>query len=88
MKEIEVEEEDSEPEEPSSDEDDEIIKAFKTFDVNKSGKISLDEFKYIMTQIGDIFSPSEWDLLYKESEFEDGTTEIDYRQFVADWRKR
>ena len=74
--------------EKQPDEEDEIIRAFKTFDKEKSGKISIEEFKYIMTQLGDVFNPTEWNLLMTESELDEDDQEIDYREFVKFWRSK
>ena len=65
-----------------------VIQAFRDFDKNDDGKITNQEFKYILTHVGDNkFSDKEVDELFKECELnEDG--ELQYEDFVLLWRKR
>ena len=82
MQEIEVQEKEEEEEE------DPIIKAFKFFDKGNTGKISNAEFKYILLNIGEKFSKTECELLFKESDLKDDNGEFDYRDFVSFWRNK
>ena len=67
------------------DDDDEVIRAFKSFDKDQSGKISNIEFRYILTQLGEKFTDSEVDTLFKECDLDnDGV--LNYEEFVAFWR--
>ena len=67
------------------DDDDEVIRAFKSFDKDQSGKISNMEFRYILTQLGEKFTDSEVDTLFKECDLDnDGV--LNYEEFVAFWR--
>ena len=68
--------------------DDRVIQAFRDFDKNDDGKITNQEFKYILTHVGENkFSDKEVDELFKECELnEDG--ELQYEDFVLLWRKR
>ena len=68
--------------------DDPVIQAFRDFDKNDDGKITNQEFKYILTHVGDNkFSEKEAEELFKECELnEDG--ELQYEDFVLLWKKR
>ena len=68
------------------DDDDEIIKAFALFDTDKSGTLNKIELRYILTRIGDRFTDAEVDDIFKQADL-DGNGEIDYKEFVAYWRK-
>ena len=73
---------------PEEFSDDPVIQAFRDFDKNDDGKITNQEFKYILTHVGDNkFSDKEVEELFKECELnEDG--ELQYEDFVLLWRKR
>ena len=51
------------------DEEDAVLRAFKSFDKDGSGYISNAEFRYILTQLGEKFTDSEVDILFKECVF-------------------
>lgn len=74
--------------EPEPDDEDPVIKAFRFFDKDKKGKIKNKEFRYIITNIGEVFSKGECDLLFKESDLKDDDGEFDYTDFVQFWRKK
>ena len=73
---------------PEDISDDPVIQAFRDFDKNDDGKITNQEFKYILTHVGDNkFSDKEAEELFKECELkEDG--ELQYEDFVLLWKKR
>lgn len=88
LQQIVIEERERIIEKEPEDNEDEIIKAFKFFDKENTGKISKQEFRYIITKIGaNTFSDSECDIMFKESEFDDNE-DFDYREFVKFWREK
>ena len=67
-----------------SDED-QVLKAFKSFDKDHDGKITMYEFRYILTQLGDMFTDEECDTLFKECDLDnDGI--LAYQDFINFWR--
>ena len=67
------------------DDEDAVIKAFTTFDKDKSGTISNMEFRYILCELGDKFTKNECDEIFKEADLNsDGV--LNYREFVEFWR--
>ena len=63
-----------------SDED-QVLKAFKSFDKDHDGKITMYEFRYILTQLGDMFTDEECDTLFKECDLDnDGI--LAYQDFI------
>jgi calmodulin len=69
------------------DEDEEVIKAFKTFDRDNNGYLSLDEFRHILTNLGDRFSDAEVDEIFKEADI-DGDHKLEYVEFVNYWKNK
>ena len=79
MKKIKVDEDEPEEEDP-------VIKAFKTFDLDKNGSLSKEEFRHILCQLGsDKFSVDECDEIFKEADI-NKDAKLDYHEFVAFWR--
>ena len=68
------------------DEFEAVIRAFKTFDRNDSGKIDLGEFKFILTKLGHKLSDDVVKLIFKESKLEN-EGKMDYYEFVDFWKK-
>ena len=69
------------------DDDDAVIKAFMYFDKDKSGSISMPEFRHILCELGDKFSNQECEEVFKEADLNnDG--ELQYREFVQFWRNK
>ena len=72
------------------DEEDPVVKAFKTFDKNKDGTISIEEFRFILCRLGDEkdrFSQDECDEIFREADLNrDGS--LDYKEFVKYWRSK
>ena len=68
------------------DEIEAVIRAFKTFDRNDSGKIDLGEFKFILTKLGHKLSDDVVKLIFKESKLEN-EGKMDYYEFVDFWKK-
>ncbi len=59
-----------------------LIEAFKNFDKEGSGNVSVQEFKHVMTTLGDVLSEEEVDELIKEADTnEEGS--IKYVVFVG-----
>lgn len=72
------------------DTDDEIIKAFKVFDVQKKGYINAGEFKHILKHLGDEenrFTDNEINQVFKEADIE-GQPRINYYEFVEFWKSK
>ena len=71
-----------------TEEEDIVIKAFQTFDSNKSDTISMEEFKYILCGVGqDRFTEEECEEVFKEADLNhDGV--LNYREFVFFWRNK
>ena len=69
-------------------EEDAVIKAFKELDHNHDGKIYNYEFKYFLTQVGDLsdaFSKEELDELFRTCDL-DPQGELNYVEFVNNWK--
>ncbi|CCH62443.1 hypothetical protein TBLA_0H01560 [Henningerozyma blattae CBS 6284] len=65
----------------SNDSKEELLEAFKVFDVNGDGYISRSELKQVLTSIGENLSEQEIDDMMKE--VGDGKGRIDINQFAA-----
>ena len=62
-----------------------VMEAFKMFDRDGNGKISVEEMKYILASLGESYSEKEVDEVFKEADLnKDGN--IDYDEFVQFWR--
>jgi calmodulin len=65
----------------SADLEDDVINAFRVFDKNDKGTISVSELKNIMTTIGDKLTEDEINLMIREADINnDGN--INYEEFV------
>lgn len=87
MKKIKIQQE---AEEAQENIEDEVIRAFRTFDKNQDGTISLDEFRYILCKLGDEhnrFTQDECDEIFKEADL-DKDGQLDYKEFVNYWRNK
>jgi calmodulin len=58
-----------------------IIAAFKEFDKSGTGKLDAEEFRYIMTTIGEKYTDAEYDELLADA---GGGSKIDYAKFVKE----
>lgn len=68
-------------------EEEEVIRAFQTFDKDGNGYLTCDEFKYILTNLGDKFAEDEVMEIFKEADLNhDG--KIEYREFVDFWKNK
>lgn len=70
------------------DEEDAVIKAFQTFDADKSGTISMEEFRHILCDLGqDRFSTEECNEIFKEADLNnDGI--LNYKEFINYWKEK
>ena len=70
------------------DEEEAIIRAFQTFDTDKNGFISMEEFRHILCNLGtDRFSHDDCDEIFKEADLNnDGS--LNYREFIDYWRSK
>ena len=68
-------------------EEDEVIAAFKSFDVDHDGSINMQEFKTILTKLGDRFTDEECMAVFREADLDHNGT-LDYHEFVEKWRKK
>lgn len=59
----------------------EIIEAFKVFDKDGSGKISADELRSIMTDLGEKLTDGDVDEMIREAD-KDGDGEINIQEFI------
>jgi calmodulin len=67
--------------------EDEVIRAFRTFDKDGNGKISMSEFRFILTKLGDKMPENEVDEVFKEADLNhDGV--LNYEEFVNYWRNK
>ena len=66
--------------------EDQVLKAFKSFDKDHDGKITNNEFRYILTQMGNKFSEEELDHLFKECNLDLNGTLV-YQDFINFWKK-
>ena len=64
-----------------SDTEEELVEAFKTFDLDENGTISADELKYVMTNMGENLSDNEIEEMIVEGDV-DGDGLISYEEFV------
>lgn len=67
-------------------EDDEVFKAFKKFDKNKTGYISMIEYKSIVMKIAKDISEEEVDEFLRESGYKIGDL-INYKQLLIKWKQ-
>lgn len=81
---------DDEPLKEEDDGEEEIIKAFKVFDVQKKGYLNAVEFKHILKNLGDEenrFNDAEVEQVFKEADLNnDG--KINYYEFVEFWKQK
>ena len=69
----------------SKDDVNDLLEAFKIFDINNTGKISVKDFKKILVKIGQAFSEEEADDIIKYINVDkDGN--IDYADFIQNWK--
>ena len=61
--------------------DDAILRAFKSFDKDHDGKIPNSEFRFLLNNLGNIFSKEETEELFKISNLND-EGELDYVKFI------
>ena len=72
------------------DTDDDIIKAFKVFDVQKKGFLNCTEFKHILKNLGDEnnrFNDNEVEQVFREADL-DQDGKINYYEFVEFWKAK
>ncbi|KAL9653152.1 hypothetical protein ABK040_006368 [Willaertia magna] len=63
------------------DNDEDIIEAFKVFDKDGNGFISAQEFKHVMTNLGEKLTEDEVNEMIREADI-DGDGQINYSEFV------
>eukprot|EP01094_Clydonella_sp_ATCC50884_P016757 TRINITY_DN2809_c0_g1_i1.p1 TRINITY_DN2809_c0_g1~~TRINITY_DN2809_c0_g1_i1.p1 ORF type:complete len:166 (-),score=61.48 TRINITY_DN2809_c0_g1_i1:577-1008(-) len=63
----------------------EVKAAFQVFDAQNTGKISAEDFKYIMTNLGETMTASEADEMVREA---GGGPSIDYNAFVDKMKRK
>ena len=69
----------------SKDDVNDLLEAFKIFDINNTGKISVKDFKKILVKIGQAFSEEEADDIIKYINV-DKEGNIDYADFIQNWK--
>ena len=62
-----------------------VLRAFKSFDKDNDGKITNYEFRYILSQLGDMFTEEECDTLFKECDLDNDGILV-YQDFINFWR--
>ena len=66
-------------------EEDEVVRAFRKFDLDGDGKISIKEFKFILTKMGDKLPEEDADRVFKLADLNhDGI--LDFVEFVDFWK--
>lgn len=70
-----------------SDSDEEMREAFRVFDRDGNGYISLSELKHVMTNLGERLSDQELEEMMSEAD-KDGDKQISYEEFVQMLRSR
>ena len=66
--------------------EDELLKAFKDYDKDNTGKMTVRDFKYILTNYGDdILNDREADEIFRDSGLSDKDY-IQYEDFIKFWR--
>lgn len=71
----------------NDEEEEEILKAFRSFDKDKSGFLSPDEFRFILTQIGtQRLSENEVNQLFIECDL-DKDGKLNYQEFINFWKQ-
>ena len=64
---------------------DDIVAAFKFFDLDENGYITWDEFRNILTKFGGDFSIDEFEVIFKQmDQNKDG--KLDYAEFIDMWK--
>ncbi len=66
---------------------DDLIKSFKYWDKDNTGKISIDELKQSLTTIGDVLKDYEMEYLIKESD-PTNSGAIDYIKYSKELMKK
>ena len=62
-----------------------IVSAFKFFDLDENGYITWDEFRNILTRFGGDFSIDEFEVIFKQiDQNKDG--KLDYAEFIDMWK--
>ena len=69
-----------------SDED-AVLRAFRSFDKDLDGKITNYEFRYILSQLGDMFTDEECDTLFKECDLDNDGILV-YQDFINFWKNK
>ena len=65
-----------------------VVQAFRDFDKNDDGKITNQEFKYILTHVGENkFSDKEVDEFFKDCNINENE-ELNYEDFLLLWKKQ
>lgn len=62
-------------------EEEELIRAFKLFDINNDGSITSDELRKVMKSLGSDLSEDEVELLIREADY-DGDGTLDLQEFT------
>jgi calmodulin len=65
--------------------EEEVLKAFKVFDKDGDGFLSVAEFKHILTSLGDKMTDAEVDEIFKDVDL-DGDGQVDFQEFVSFWK--
>ena len=65
-----------------TDTEDDIREAFRVFDKDGNGFISVQELRHVMTNLGEKLTEDEVDEMIREADI-DGDGEVNYEEFVA-----
>ncbi len=62
------------------DSEEEMLEAFKIFDIDNTGYVTKDDFKVVMNHLGEAMTPDELDEMIKDND-DDGDGQLNFEEF-------